>query len=133
MSIPGGIRVKLTLALLGIVGGALLAAYAIVIPSLEARLVNAKLDQLQSDAEALAVNYALNLSSASRTSWARRRSSRTHGSSSSMSPTRLATTCFALCADSSPVGRYRDRERSRRPQGGKGCRRRESQDRARGA
>ena len=60
MSVPGGIRVKLTLALLGIVGGALLAAYAIVIPSLEARLVNAKLDQLQSDAEALAVNYALN-------------------------------------------------------------------------
>ena len=34
MSIPGGIRVKLTLALLGIVGGALLAAYAIVVPSL---------------------------------------------------------------------------------------------------
>ena len=60
MSIPGGIRVKLTLALLGIVGGALLAAYAIVVPSLELRLVNAKLDQLQSDAEALAVNYALN-------------------------------------------------------------------------
>lgn len=60
MSIPGGIRVKLTLALLGIVGGALLAAYAIVVPSLELRLVDAKLDQLQSDAEALAVNYALN-------------------------------------------------------------------------
>ena len=60
MSIPGGIRVKLTLALLGIVGGALLAAYAIVVPSLELRLVDAKLDQLQGDAEALAVNYALN-------------------------------------------------------------------------
>jgi len=60
MSIPGGIRVKLALALLGIVGGALLAAYAIVVPSLELRLVDAKLDQLQSDAEALAVNYALN-------------------------------------------------------------------------
>ena len=58
MSIPGGIRVKLALALLGIVGGALLAAYVIVVPSLERRLVNAKLDQLQSDAEALAVNYA---------------------------------------------------------------------------
>lgn len=58
MSIPGGIRVKLALALLGIVGGALLAAFVIVVPSLEQRLVNAKLDQLQSDAEALAVNYA---------------------------------------------------------------------------
>ncbi len=58
MSIPGGIRVKLALALLGIVGGALLAAYAIVVPSLEQRLVDAKLDQQQSDAEALAVNYA---------------------------------------------------------------------------
>ena len=32
MSIPGGIRVKLALALLGIVGGALLAAYVIVVP-----------------------------------------------------------------------------------------------------
>ena len=58
MNIPGGIRVKLALALLGIVGGALLAAYAIVVPSLERNLVNAKLDQLQRDAEALAVNYA---------------------------------------------------------------------------
>jgi len=58
MSIPGGIRVKLALALLGIVGGALLAAYIIVIPSLENRLVAAKLDQLQSDAESLAVQYA---------------------------------------------------------------------------
>ena len=60
MSIPGGIRVKLSLALLGIVGGALLAAYVIVIPSLEQRLVEAKLDQMQSDAETLAVSYATN-------------------------------------------------------------------------
>ncbi len=58
MSIPGGIRVKLALALLGIVGGALLAAYVIVVPSLERRLVDAKLDQQQSDAEALAISYA---------------------------------------------------------------------------
>ncbi len=57
MSIPGGIRAKLALALLGIVGGALLAAYVIVIPSLEQRLVAAKLDQQQNDAAALAVNY----------------------------------------------------------------------------
>ncbi len=58
MSIPGGIRVKLALALLAIVGGALLTAYAIVVPSLERRLVAAKLDQQQSDARALAVLYA---------------------------------------------------------------------------
>ena len=58
MSIPGGIRVKLALALLAIVGGALLAAYVIVVPSLERRLVDAKLDQQQSDAETLAINYA---------------------------------------------------------------------------
>ena len=58
MTIPGGIRVKLSLALLVIVGSALFAAYAIIVPSLERRLVDAKLDQQQSDAEALAVNYA---------------------------------------------------------------------------
>ncbi len=58
MSIPGGIRVKLALALLGIVGGALFAAYMIVVPSLERRLVTAKLNQLQLDAETLAVRYA---------------------------------------------------------------------------
>jgi two-component system, OmpR family, sensor kinase len=58
MIIPGGIRVKLALALLGIVGGALFAAFVIVVPSLERRLVEAKLDQQQSDAEALAINYA---------------------------------------------------------------------------
>jgi two-component system OmpR family sensor kinase len=58
MTIPGGIRVKLSLALLVIVGSALFAAYAIIVPSLERRLVDAKLDQQQADAEALAVNYA---------------------------------------------------------------------------
>ena len=55
MTIPGGIRVKLSLALLVIVGSALLAAYAIIVPSLERRLVEAKLDQQQSDAEILAI------------------------------------------------------------------------------
>ena len=54
MTIPGGIRVKLSLALLVIVGSALFAAYAIIVPSLERRLVDAKLDQQQSDAETLA-------------------------------------------------------------------------------
>ena len=58
MTIPGGIRVKLSLALLVIVGSALLAAYAIIVPSLERRLVEAKLDQQESDAEILAINFA---------------------------------------------------------------------------
>jgi signal transduction histidine kinase len=48
--IPGGIRTKLALALLVIVGGALAAAYAIVIPTLRDNLVDAKLQQLQADA-----------------------------------------------------------------------------------
>ena len=61
MTIPGGIRVKLSLALLVIVGSALLAAYAIIVPSLERRLVAAKLDQQESDAEVLANNYAAQL------------------------------------------------------------------------
>lgn len=58
MSIPGGIRVKLAIALIGIVGGALFAAYVIVVPSLERRLIAAKLDQQQADAETLAAQYA---------------------------------------------------------------------------
>ena len=58
MSIPGGIRVKLSLALLVIVGSALFAAYAIIGPSLERRLVSAKLDQQQSDAEILGIRFA---------------------------------------------------------------------------
>jgi signal transduction histidine kinase len=58
MNIPGGIRVKLSLALLAIVGSALLAAYGIIVPSLERRLVDAKLDQQQGDAEILAINFA---------------------------------------------------------------------------
>jgi two-component system OmpR family sensor kinase len=58
MTVPGGIRVKLSLALLVIVGSALLAAYAIIVPSLERRLVAAKLDQQQSDAEILAIRFA---------------------------------------------------------------------------
>jgi signal transduction histidine kinase len=50
VNVPGGIRVKLALALLLIVGGSLAAAYAIVVPQLEKRLVDAKLDQLERDA-----------------------------------------------------------------------------------
>jgi two-component system, OmpR family, sensor kinase len=58
MRIPGGIRIKLALALLGIVAGAFAVAYVIVVPSLERRLVDAKLDQMQGDAQRLAVDYA---------------------------------------------------------------------------
>ena len=58
MTIPGGIRVKLSLALLVIVGSALLAAYAIIVPSLERRLVEAKLDQQEADAQILAIDFA---------------------------------------------------------------------------
>jgi signal transduction histidine kinase len=58
MSLPGGIRVKLALALLLIVGGALAAAYAVVVPQLERRLVDAKLDQLQRDATNYAVAFS---------------------------------------------------------------------------
>ena len=47
MRIPGGIRVRIALALVGIVTAALGAAYLIVIPSLEQRLVDARLDQLE--------------------------------------------------------------------------------------
>jgi signal transduction histidine kinase len=44
-----GIRLRLALALLAVVGGALGIAYLIVVPTLEARLVDAKLDQLSDD------------------------------------------------------------------------------------
>jgi len=45
-----GIRLRLALALLGVVSGALGVAYLIVVPTLESRLVEAKLDQLDRDA-----------------------------------------------------------------------------------
>ena len=47
MSIPGGIRVRLALGLVAIVAGALGTAYLIVVPSLEQRLVAARLDELE--------------------------------------------------------------------------------------
>jgi signal transduction histidine kinase len=58
MRLPGGIRVKLALALVFIVGGSLAAAYAVVVPQLEKRLVDAKLDQLQRDATNYAVAFS---------------------------------------------------------------------------
>ncbi len=56
MSLPGGIRTTLAVALLLIVGGALGGAYLMVVPSLERRLVAERLDELQSDAEATAAD-----------------------------------------------------------------------------
>jgi two-component system, OmpR family, sensor kinase len=44
-----GIRLRLALALLGVVAGALAVAYLIVVPTLESRLVDAKINQLEQD------------------------------------------------------------------------------------
>jgi len=57
MTLPGGIRTKLVVALLLIVGGALAGAYLMVVPSLERHLVDERLDELQQDAEATAYSY----------------------------------------------------------------------------
>jgi signal transduction histidine kinase len=58
MSLPGGIRTMLAVALLAIVGGALGGAYLMVVPSLERRLVDDRLDELQRDAFSTAYSYA---------------------------------------------------------------------------
>ena len=47
MRIPGGIRVRIAAAVAAIVAAALGTAYLIVVPSLERRLVDARLDQLE--------------------------------------------------------------------------------------
>jgi signal transduction histidine kinase len=54
VSLPGGIRIRIALALVAIVAGALGAAYLIVVPSLERRLVVARLDQLELQGKPLA-------------------------------------------------------------------------------
>lgn len=54
MRIPGGIRVRIALGLVAIVAGALGTAYLIVVPSLDKRLVDARLDELQELAVPLA-------------------------------------------------------------------------------
>ncbi len=53
-----GIRLRLALALVLVVAGALGVVYLIVVPSLETELVNAKLDQLQEDANTVANGFA---------------------------------------------------------------------------
>lgn len=65
MRLPGGIRTTLAVALLAIVGGALGGAYLMVVPSLERRLVDERLEELTSDGEAWANGYVrINQSSA---------------------------------------------------------------------
>jgi len=59
VSLPGGIRTTLALALLLIVGGALGGAYLMVVPSLERRLVAERLDELGRDAQSAAVRYTM--------------------------------------------------------------------------
>ena len=59
MSLPGGIRTTLAVALIAIVGGALGGAYLMVVPSLERRLVDDRLDQLQRDGLDAASAYAV--------------------------------------------------------------------------
>jgi len=56
MKLPGGIRIRIALVLAGIVAGALGTAYLIVVPSLERRLVDARLDQLEDLAVPLATS-----------------------------------------------------------------------------
>ena len=58
MKLPGGIRTTIAIALLAIVGGALGGAYLMVVPSLERRLVDDRLDELQREALAVAYAYA---------------------------------------------------------------------------
>ena len=58
MRVPGGIRTTLAVALLAIVGGALGGAYLMVVPSLERRLVDARIDQLEEDGLDAATAYA---------------------------------------------------------------------------
>ncbi|MEP6892171.1 MAG: ATP-binding protein [Gaiellaceae bacterium] len=58
MRLRGGIRVRLAVGLLVVVCGALLAAYLIVVPSLEKRLVDAKVAELQRNVVTLGAGYA---------------------------------------------------------------------------
>jgi signal transduction histidine kinase len=50
---PGGIRTKIALALVVVIGGAQAAAYLLVVPTLERSLVGARIDQLKEDAATL--------------------------------------------------------------------------------
>jgi signal transduction histidine kinase len=52
-----GIRLRLAFALLTVVAGALAVVYLIVVPSLEHELVNARLEQMETDAKTVARGY----------------------------------------------------------------------------
>ena len=58
MTLRGGIRARLAVGVLVVVCGALLAAYLIVVPSLEKRLVDAKVAELQRNAFTVAAEYS---------------------------------------------------------------------------
>jgi signal transduction histidine kinase len=58
--LPGGIRTRIALALVAIVAGALGTAYLIVVPSLERRLVDARIGQLEKLAVPLAEELPAN-------------------------------------------------------------------------
>ena len=70
-----GIRLRLSLALVLVVAGVLAVVYLIVVPSLEAELVNAKLDQLEEDARTVALDYQTDTAAQTRISPRRRRRS----------------------------------------------------------
>jgi len=55
--LPGGIRARIAIALVGIVAGALATAYFIVVPSLERRLVDARIEQLEKLAVPLVAGF----------------------------------------------------------------------------
>lgn len=61
MRLIRGIRLRLMLALLVVALGAVAVAYAVVVPRLEDRLVDAKLDQLEKDARLVAANVPRDL------------------------------------------------------------------------
>jgi signal transduction histidine kinase len=65
MLLPGirGIRLRLALALVAVVAGALTVVFLIVVPSLETELVNAKLDQLEEDSRTVVRTYQNELGS----------------------------------------------------------------------
>ena len=85
VSLPGGIRIRIVLVLVGIVAGALGTAYMIVVPSLERRLVDARLEQLSSLGAPLARDAAGGHAALAGPRRELRRSRRTHASSPSAS------------------------------------------------
>ncbi len=58
-----GIRLRLALALLVVVAGSLGVVYLIVVPTLEAELIDAKLDQLEEDASSVVRTYGIDIGS----------------------------------------------------------------------